>query len=251
MKITREGFAIIETDTHIGKWVEESGRLDHDQNMLPFILPLLKIGDIIIDAGANIGSHTIAYARAVGETGKVLAFEPNPRAYECLLYNMNPFPWVSCFLSGLGDSMAWHSVNQHENAGMAWLNSASSGKDVVITNTIDRIIFQNDYKRLNYIKIDCEGFEVEILEGGKDAIEKYKPLMLIEINRGALARRGFDESVIFKLLTLWGYAYSNVYPGQPMAGEQYDILCIPPQVSSAFVPLPQNQSHENISSQET
>ena len=59
MKITRHGFAIIEGDTHLGKWAEESGRLDHDQSALPQVLPFIPIGGIVIDIGANIGYYSL------------------------------------------------------------------------------------------------------------------------------------------------------------------------------------------------
>ena len=61
MKITKEGIAILENDTHISKWVEESGKLDHDQNDIPLILKYINEGDTVVDCGAFIGDHTIAY----------------------------------------------------------------------------------------------------------------------------------------------------------------------------------------------
>src|SRR5262249_37578392 len=74
---------VLEGD-QISNWVEQEGRLDHDQNFLPGILEHIKPGDTVIDVGAFIGDHTVAYA---AKAKKVIAFEPNPLAFECLKYN--------------------------------------------------------------------------------------------------------------------------------------------------------------------
>jgi hypothetical protein len=49
------GIALLEHDTHLSKWVVEHNRLDFDQNVLPFVLPHIKEGDVVLDAGANLG----------------------------------------------------------------------------------------------------------------------------------------------------------------------------------------------------
>ena len=76
--------AILETDNCICRFVEQSGRLDHDQNMLPIVLSYIPIGGVVIDVGAFIGDHTIAYLNKVRENGMVYAFEPYINAFECL-----------------------------------------------------------------------------------------------------------------------------------------------------------------------
>jgi tRNA G37 N-methylase Trm5 len=82
---------VIASDTHIGRWIEETGRLDHDQYLLPKIVPLIPEGGTVVDAGALYGDHTLAYAKAVGPYGEVFAFEPNPQSYTCLKKNMETF----------------------------------------------------------------------------------------------------------------------------------------------------------------
>src|SRR3990167_6167056 len=228
MKILENGIAVIEGDSHISKWVEQSGRLDHDQNMLPRILPLIKPGDVVVDAGAFIGDHTIAYSRDVGSEGEVLAFEPNPKAYECLLHNMKGLDNVHCHPMGLGRSKSSQMVQEAVNAGASYLSNAEEGGSVIVfTITLDEVISRLQLSRVNFIKIDCEGFEVDILAGAEQTIKTDKPVMVIEINPGALKRREQSPADIFRFLTDHGYAYSNIYPGQPMEGNQYDILCLP------------------------
>ncbi len=89
-----ESIAVIEFDSHISSWVEEAGRLCHDSMVHESILPLIKEGDWVVDAGAYIGDHTIAYAEKVGSRGRVIAFEINPPALECLKHNAVLYPQI-------------------------------------------------------------------------------------------------------------------------------------------------------------
>lgn len=212
--------AILEGDTHISKWVRESGRLDHDQSMVPLICEHIKNEAIVIDAGAYIGDHTIAYARAVGVGGFVFAFEPNPEAFECLKYNLKNFPNTMCFKQGLGSKT--ESKGLTNVSGNIGVNHIIEGNGVSITSIDELELFGVDL-----IKIDCEGYELEILKGAYETIKKFKPKLLIEINKGTLQREGISEKDIFGYLDRMSYAYKNIYAGQPLSGDQYDIICEP------------------------
>lgn len=214
--------AILPNDTHISKWVRESGRLDHDQNMLPIVLPFIKPGAIVIDAGAYIGDHTIAYAKSVGVDGFVFAFEPSPEAFECLQYNLEGMTNTTCFNQGLSSKIGSKGIVKYtNNIGMNYL---SEGNDISVTSIDDLGLFGVDF-----IKIDCEGYELEILKGAYETINKYKPVLLIEINKETLKRNKVSEKDIFKFLENAGYKYRNIYFEQSLSGEQYDIICEPKQ----------------------
>jgi FkbM family methyltransferase len=220
MKITNKGIAILEGDNCICKWVQESGRLDHDQNMLPLVLKHIKRGDTVIDAGAFIGDHTIAYSKAVGDNGRVVAFEPSQDAFSCLNYNLNRAKNTECYNFGLGSVTSGKSVVEVEgNAGMNYL---TDGGDIIV-KTIDGYAF----KKLDFIKIDVEGYELEILKGATKTIQKFKPKMLIEINQMALERMNLKREDIFNFLDDHGYTYKNIYPNQSLTEYQMDILCLP------------------------
>lgn len=65
VKQTKEGWWVLADDTHLSKWVEEHGRLDHDE-AIASIVEHIPQGGVVVDAGASLGDHTIAYARKVG-----------------------------------------------------------------------------------------------------------------------------------------------------------------------------------------
>lgn len=212
--------ATIEGDTHIGKWAIESGRLDHDQNMLPLLRPFIPEGGTVIDVGAYIGDHTVFYAECVGENGTVVAMEPNPPAFECLQYNTRELSQVLPLHKGAssGDD-GYISIHSNANGGAAY---GTNGGDI-LCQTIDGL----RATRCDFIKMDCEGMEPLAISGAWETIKAHKPVMLIEINQGALARQGRTPEHIFDMLNELGYTYRNIYPNQPMSGGQYDILCQP------------------------
>lgn len=221
MKITKENIAIIEGDECISKWVENDGKLDHDPNSLPIILSYVKEGDAVIDCGAFIGDQTIGYAKKVGANGKVIAFEPNPIAFECLEYNLELFKNVELRNEGLSDSNGKiNLVEVPTNAGMTFAEKSKKGIKCV---TIDSLKLE----KLDFIKIDAEGFEHNILKGAEKTIKKFKPKMVIEINNFALLRNGTSNNDVYIYLNELGYTYKNIYPGQTLYEEQLDLICIP------------------------
>jgi FkbM family methyltransferase len=217
MQITAKNIAILENDTHISQWVKDSGRLDHDGYALPIILNHVRAGDTVVDAGAFIGDHTIAYCNAVGTHGQVYAFEPNPLAFECLEYNCSTATLFNCGLSNANETVEY---SRCDNAGASRIIKNSSKDSISIkTITLDSL----NLNACNLIKIDVEGYEMNVLKGAKNTIGKFLPVLWIEINSGALAEQGTCANDITAFLSQFNY---NITPF-PEIGEQYDILCTP------------------------
>lgn len=213
--------AVLSDDTHISRWVKENGRLDHDQNMLPLVLKYINPGDTVIDIGAYIGDHTCAYAEKVGKDGFVVAFEPMEEAFECLSWNMDScgYNQVVCFPIALSDKAMRYSIVRDYNGGASFIIADPDGPGE--TKTLDEYSFE----RVDFIKIDAEGYELEILTGGEHMINNFKPKMLIEVNRHALARRGLRPERLFEWLENHGYGYRNIYQGQGIDDVMFDALC--------------------------
>ena len=219
MKITKEGFAVLENDSHISKWIEQSGQLSHDTNMLPLLDPYIHKGFTVIDVGSFVGDHTKYYVDRVGRTGSVYAFEPNLPAFECLEYNMKGYPNVATFNKGLSDKKHSISIAQNVNVGAS---HAVEGNDVECI-TLDSL----KLKECHFIKMDCEGMELKALMGAEETIRKFKPVMLLEINRGALIKQGTSAEEVFLWLSSHGYSFRNIYAEQGLEDKQLDIICTP------------------------
>jgi FkbM family methyltransferase len=203
--------ALIEDDAYFTKWVKETGRLDHHQGFLKALAPYVK--GTVLDIGANIGTHTIFYAR---NATKVIAFEPNQVAYECLEYKMKAFPNVTLFKAAVSNHEAMVDIiPQGDNYGAVYTVPGTT----VPTITIDSLQLDS----CNYMKIDVEGDELAVLLGGKDTIAKFKPVMCIECNEHTLQRKGMDGNHLISYIHSLGYTTTVRKPEDISC----DLICLP------------------------
>jgi len=194
--------------------VEESGRLDHDQYALPIILEHIEEGDWVVDAGAFIGDHTRAYLDKVGDSGVVMAFEPNSEAFECLVYNC---PDADTLPLGLSDCSTPARLQLRTNAGASMIGDEGSWIQLVELDSYN-------LPQLDFLKLDVEGYELNALRGARKTIKVHRPNMWIEINEYALNQQGVTPRDVYRFLDEFDYDITS-YPEDSIP--QYDILCIP------------------------
>jgi len=146
---------------------------------------ILQPSDNVIDVGANIGAHTIFFAKRVGPIGRVLAFEPQRIVYQTLCANvaLNSLTNVFCYQLGLGDrsgTLRTPSVNYAtpNNFGGIPLGEYANGENVEITR-LDRLTLPS----CKLVKIDVEGMEQKVLEGATGLIRRHKPVLYVENDR--------------------------------------------------------------------
>lgn len=203
--------ALIKDDAYFTKWVKESGRLDHHQGFLNALKPYIK--GTVLDIGANIGTHTIYYSRLAA---RVLAFEPNRVAFECLSYNLrnnkncNVFNYAISNHEGTIDI-----VPQGDNYGAVYTIPGTTVRCI----TIDSL----ELDSCDYIKIDVEGDELAVLLGAAQTISKYKPTMCIECNEHTLIRRGLTGNMLVEYIHSIGYKTSVRNP----IDISTDLICVP------------------------
>jgi FkbM family methyltransferase len=215
---------VLEGGDQISQWVEQEGRLDHDQNFLPFVLKHINEGDTVIDIGAHIGDHAIAYAHKAGE---VHAFEPNPISFECLSHNLSPD------IAPRAAGVFLHQVALGDKVGSAPLSGNNGqpgggyiGEHMKVADVEMRPL--DGYKiKADFIKIDVEGYELNVLRGGEATIEENRPIMVIEINFGALRRQGNVPGDIFSWLKAHDYSYTIIQENCGRTSPMYDVLCMP------------------------
>ena len=215
-------FTVINEDSHGSKWAEEQKRLDYDRSVED-VVKLLKPGDTVVDAGAFIGDYTVRMAKAVGETGSVLAFEPNLDAYVCLEVNCRDCPQVRLEHCALSDIETTKSVFVESNVGASHLINARNEGPTIRTRTLDSFNLQH----CDFIKIDIEGFEVFALRGAVETIKKFRPKIFIELNDSALSRYGFTKNDILKPLMGIGYRLEFIDPKHNLSYPQLDVLLLP------------------------
>lgn len=217
---TPEGIAVLRDDSHISRWVEIHKSLSHDGGLLPTVLTYIHPGDVVVDVGAFIGDHTFAYLQAVGKDGTVYAFEPNPDAFECLVFNC-PKAKSYCMALGYQEGTV-NIIPVEKNVGAGYTVTG-------IPNAPIRCITLDSLKltKLNLLKIDAEGDEFKILLGGWQTIMRCRPIMVIEVNDGHLRRQGNSEPRLLGMVDGLGYTVRKVTAIGVEKPEQYDILCQP------------------------
>lgn len=206
MKTLPNGIAVIEGDTHASRWIEEQGKLEYDPTIEKVLMPYLKPGDTALDIGAMLGAYAHGFKRAVGVDGRVLAFEPNPETYACLVRNC---PGVGCYNLALGSSERLCSVRINED------HPNNYGACEVFYDEYSNIKMQSldefwkskngAYGHIKLIKVDVEGMEPEVIQGGIGVIRAHRPVIFIEINHRALFKNGYRWHHVVDPLTDIGY----------------------------------------------
>lgn len=186
--------ALIEDDSHFTPWVKEAGRLDHHQGFLKTLKPFLN--GTVVDIGANVGTHSIFYSQFARQ---LVCFEPNPIAFECLKYNLRNTD-ANLFQVALSDRH--HKIDlipQNQNYGANYTVEGSTVNAIPLDSIMDL------FTSCDFMKIDAEGDELTILQGGTTLIQKFKPVICIEINEHTLSRKGTSGNEVLLYLHSLGY----------------------------------------------
>lgn len=181
----RDGYFLYNrNDQYIGRALEKYGEFSALE--MAVLKQLCGRGDVVIEVGANIGAHTVGLARHVGEQGRILAFEPQRLVFQVLCANiaLNSLTQVDCYWAALGRQHGRLLVpeldpGRTQNFGGLSLLGAEQGFEVDLF-TLDRYI---GLPRLRLVKLDVEGMEAEVLQGGLELLAKFKPLLYLENDR--------------------------------------------------------------------
>jgi FkbM family methyltransferase len=164
-------------------------------------------GDVFVDVGAHVGKYTVSIAKVVGEKGLVIAIEPHPENYKILMENVR--------LNGLKNVIGLNIAAWSEEcklklfiAGMHGRHSIKKdfglGSLSVKARPLDDVFDELVLKRCNYIKIDVEGSELEVLKGLVKTLKKYSPTVIVEILK--------DPTEVRKFINKVGYDMRQIAP---------------------------------------
>lgn len=182
----KEGYCLYnKNDQYIGRSIENYG--EFSQLEVEVFKQICKANDTIIEIGANIGTHTQYFSKAVGDKGKVFAFEPQRVVFQTLCANiaLNSMTNVYTYQMALGKEektivIPPFDYNKEGNFGGISVDSFNSGEPVE-QKTLDSLI--DYFQSVKFMKIDVEGMEKEVLEGSQKIINKFKPILYVENDR--------------------------------------------------------------------
>jgi FkbM family methyltransferase len=166
---------------------------------------VLAADAVAIDVGANVGWHTLLMARLVGARGRVLAFEPNPSVRDQLLRNvqlnrLGQVEIMSCALAETPGVLNFFAPVAGDPASASGHivspENLPSGSIRVEASTLDLVAAEKQLGRIDFVKIDAEGYEWPVLQGAQETIARFRPFIIFEFDR-AYAVRGGESSAHF------------------------------------------------------
>lgn len=240
----------------------------HHEALLPLLDTHVPKDGVIIDVGAHAGQFTKLFARAVPQ-GHVYSFEPGSYARSIVskVIALKKLKNVSLFPLGLGDTPSEQTLRVPVKAsgsvgfGLSHISSSATGpistdpgragggtcpvmggrkadEEKIAITTLDQFIFQRNIPRVNFIKADIEGWEMRFLLGAHHVIEKFRPVLFLEINDEYLKRAGNTAAEMWNFITALGYRIERIegdgrrltpLSAPIMSG---DIWCVPDKANS-------------------
>ena len=186
----------------------------YEKNETNFVKDSVNKGDIVIDIGANIGYYTLMFAKLVGDTGKIYAFEPDPKNFSILEKNIQVNGYNNIILEkkAVSNKLGKSTLYMNENSAGSSMHKPNN---VVNQIYVDLITLDN-YFEVNtitpdFIKIDIEGYELNALKGMESILQssdktkimiEYNPLTKKEFNSDPMDNLTFLSELGFKFKDL-------------------------------------------------
>jgi FkbM family methyltransferase len=175
-------FMFNRNDSHIGRSLDAYGEwCDYEVFTTE---PFLRDGDIVIDVGANIGTHAVPFSEFVGRTGMVLAFEPQQLAFQMLCGNavLNGCNNLKGFNVAVGEQPGRIGLQLSPDPSVAFnFGYLKTGKEFEGQCQTQVVKLDDcDVKNCRLIKIDVEGAEARVLAGALKLIGRFRPYLYIE-----------------------------------------------------------------------
>jgi len=226
------------TDDTISKSIFTSGFEDAEWR---FVDNFLKEGMTVLDIGAHHGFYTILAAKKVGSTGAVIAFEPSTRERRRLVWhlrinhchNVKIEPVALAYQDGEAPLFIVGGRRTAFNSLRPPAVSEPTRKITVNTMTLDHYLQKEGIHHIDFIKIDAEGAELEILEGARELLNQApSPVLMVEVSDIRTEPWGYPSSAIFHFLADRGYRWFSIGPEgrlQPSEerGSLYNFVAVP------------------------
>ncbi len=257
---------LTEYDEDIKIWVQLSdyiesnifwqGVEEEDRGQVKLLKKMLCPDQVFFDVGANVGVITMLAAKRL-TNGEVHAFEPSEYHLEKLHRNLRVNDFENVVVNGFGLSNREKTSDLYiprdngkdlHNTGMATIHkengsTGDNGKyrtEKINTRKLDDYVEENDIQRLDVLKLDVEGGELNVLRGGLESLASFRPDVLMELNREHLSRAGETPGDVLSFWQEHNYdVYRIGYEGEIIEvtstgefDEHQNIYCCPKEYQS-------------------
>lgn len=187
---------------------------------------LVKPGNVVLDIGANVGAHTLPLAQLVGPEGKVFSFEPTAYAFAKQKLNISLNPELALRIEAHQMMlMANDAENLPNEVYSSWpletsgdLHAQHHGRLMSTQGarrgSLDSFLHQAGIQKLDFIKLDVDGNELNVLLGARASIAASKPVIMLELAPYVYEQNpaAFDD--LLRLLWDSGYQLTDVATGK-------------------------------------
>ena len=214
---------------------------DYESENYTFLKTYCKQGAVVIDIGAHIGLFGAIATKLAGESGKVFSFEPAPNTFPVLeqTIRINKLdhlmePVNQAMSKETGTTTFFISADEADvsNSLVSYkVDRKLIGVEVEI-NTIDNFVAERNLMQLDFIKIDAEGVEYDVLQGGIETFRTLKPHIILAIHPEPIVKKGDTMEEIYDLLAAIDYKIlCNKFPISKQAfcsrKDMFDLQLIP------------------------
>jgi FkbM family methyltransferase len=225
---------------NLEEWIQQQIFLfDYfDQEGIDCVKKNLKNGDVFLDVGANIGAYALIASKIVGETGKVLCFEPVTSTFNHLKENveLNGLSNIQIEQKALMESPQNIEIHIGDISNTGTSSIVNKVENESKSEMIEAIVFDDQFKdldRIDFIKMDIEGAEYSALKGMKNSIQKHLPKILIEISDDILKNATYTSKELIEFIINLGYEQFGInesgekIPLSEQASNYHNFLFVP------------------------
>ncbi len=196
---TAAGRRIFEASYHLYKDRLEAGPVE-------LLRQWVRPGTVVLDIGANVGFFTLRFASWVSDGGRVIALEPEAVNYEALVRAV-----AKAGLSGVVEAIqaavsdATGEARLEVNPGHPGDHKLGTDGVAVATTTVDDLLAARGWPEVSLIKVDVQGAEALVLAGARQALERSRPVLFLEVDDAGLRRYGSGASELLTSVVARGY----------------------------------------------
>jgi len=194
-------------------------RRPYEENEWKFVSRFLKPGMTFVDIGANQGFYTILASKRVGSEGKVVAFEPASSELRKLRRNVFLNRCRNVIVEpqavGKADGFTEFHVGLFSRGSFSSITRPAADvtsyeRVTVPITSLNNYVATNKVASLDFIKIDVEGGELDVLRGGATVLERFRPVIMCEIEDRRTLQWGYPARMILEYLSAHRYAWFAV-----------------------------------------
>jgi len=193
---------------------------------------ILKPGSIVVEAGAHEGRHLKVFRECVGDSGKIIAFEPLPHLYKALVAAYRSDPVVRLHDVALGDRAGNETFRFFRNApGFSGFKDRSVGMGLapqIETFTVEVKLLDgmvHDLTALDYMKLDIEGAEISCLNGARATLARLRPIVSVEFGEPSYKPFGLTGNALYEFASSAGFVITDLFGNAMLSQDTWQAVC--------------------------